>query len=183
MSLMYWQWWLLTCLIDVLWLVVSNMADWCDWCIETGGFWYYWLMWLMYWRWWFLMWLIDVIDVLRLVVSDMTDWCDWCIETWWCTLCVPFDRLLLYNVKYKNVSQHGGYMSVVHCTLFIEHWYWLYHGNYWGLNVGLMVSVEVYIYKNVHFYWICDSNYLGSMWQLNMYVDIGWTMPTIGGWM
>ena len=72
--LMYWHWWLLMCLIDVLWLVVSDMADWCDCCIETGGFWYYWLMWLMYWDWWFLKLLINVIDVLTLVVSDGTDW-------------------------------------------------------------------------------------------------------------
>ena len=42
---------------------------------------------------------------------------------------------------------------------------------------------EVYIYKNMLLYWIYAANNLGSMWQLNIYVDIVYTMPTIGGWM
>ena len=57
MWLMYWDWWFLLWLIEVinvLTLVASDMNDWWDLCIYTGGFWYDWLMWLMYWNWWFL---------------------------------------------------------------------------------------------------------------------------------
>ena len=40
---------------------------------------------------------------------------------------------------------------------------------------------------NVHFvtyiylYWIYATNHLGSICQLNIYVDIGYIMPTLGG--
>ena len=53
---MYWHWWLLIWMIDEIYvftLVVSDTTDWCDWCIETGGSWY---GWLMLWDWWFLIW-------------------------------------------------------------------------------------------------------------------------------
>ena len=48
------------CLIDVLRLVVSDMTDWCDLCIDSGRFWYDRLMWLMYGPLWFLIGLVDI---------------------------------------------------------------------------------------------------------------------------
>ena len=32
-----------------------------------------------------------------------------------------------------------------------------------------------------HLYWICAANNLGSMCQWNIYVGIGYIMPTLGG--
>ena len=35
--------------------------------------------------------------------------------------------------------------------------------------------------ENAYLYWIYAANNLGSMCQLNIYVGIGYIMPTIGG--
>ena len=39
----------------------------------------------------------------------------------------------------------------------------------------------MYIYENIYLYWIYAANNLGSICQLNIYVDIGYIMPTLGG--
>ena len=64
----------------------------------------------------------------------------------------------------------------------------IYHANTWGMTVSWRVSVcplgtvlGMYIYDNIYLYWIYASNHLGSICQLNVYVDIGYIMPTLEG--
>ena len=45
-----------------------------------------------------------------------------------------------------------------------------------GHRVGECTFLE-----NAYLYWIYAANILGSMCQLNIYVGIGYIMPTIGG--
>ena len=71
--------------------------------------------------------------------------------------------------------------------------YWLYSAKNWGIYdswrvsvrasgrwVGAHVSVEdIYIYL----YWIYSANNWGNICQLNLYIGIGYILPTIGGYM
>ena len=118
---------------------------WTSTIVGWGGLmvWYDWLVWLMY---WLLQWLSSQ-----------------------CTLCVPIlGYYEMWNVQMHHNMGNICQLYIVHCTMNIVHWYRLYHGNKCGLNLGLMVSVEVYINKDVNLYWICDANNLVGMWQLNM---------------
>ena len=45
-----------------------------------------------------------------------------------------------------------------------------------GHRVGECTFLE-----NVYLYWICDVHNFWSVCQLNIYVGIGYNMPTIGG--
>ena len=38
----------------------------------------------------------------------------------------------------------------------------------------------MYIFRNIYLYWIYAANSLGNICQLNVYVDIGYIMPTVG---
>ena len=68
-------------------------------------------------------------------------------------------------------------------------WYWIYHANSWGDECkleGFCVPFghrdgEWTFLENVYLYWIYAANNLGSKCELNMYVGIGYIMPTIGG--
>ena len=35
----------------------------------------------------------------------------------------------------------------------------------------------MYIYENIYLYWIYAANHLGSIYQLKIYVDIGYIIP------
>ena len=50
-------------------------------------------------------------------------------------------------------------------------WYWIYHANTWGMSVSWRVSVRPSGagWENVHFW---------NMYQLNIFVGIGYIMPT-----
>ena len=37
----------------------------------------------------------------------------------------------------------------------------------------------MYIYEKIYLYWIYAANHLGSIYQLKIYVDIGYIMPTL----
>ena len=80
-------------------------------------------------------------------------------------------------------QQFGGYVTVEYVSLYL-----IYHANNWRMNVSCRVSVcpsgtvlGMYIYDNIYLYWIYASNHLGSICQLNVYVDIGYIMPTLEG--
>ena len=65
-------------------------------------------------------------------------------------------------------QQFGEYVSVEYI-----YWYWIYHANTWAMNVSWRVSVcpSGTGWGNVHFW---------NMYQLNIYVGIGYIMPTLG---
>ena len=42
-------------------------------------------------------------------------------------------------------------------------------------------GLGMYIYENIYLYWIYGANSLGSICQLNIYVGIGYIIPTVGG--
>ena len=137
---MFGTWWL----VLLQWLrIVSDMTGcglvWTSTIVGWGG----------------LIWLIGVIDVLTSTVTQLSMYL------------LHSNFMLLWNVNVQMHHNMGNIcqLYIVHCTMYIVHWYRQYHGNKCGLNLGLLVSVEVYIYKDVNLYWICDVNNLVGMWH------------------
>ena len=78
-------------------------------------------------------------------------------------------------------QQFGEYVSVEYI-----YWYWIYHANTWALNVSWRVSVcpsgtgwgNVQFRKCLFVLEICCQQF--GEYQLNIYVGIGYIMPTLG---
>ena len=104
-------------------LVVSDLSEWCDWCIETGGFWYDWLIRVMYWDRWVLLWVIDKVEILRLVGSDVAEWLVY--WHWWFLMCLCYVNDVMTLVA-SDVSDWRIETGCFWCgwMMWLVYWHW-----------------------------------------------------------
>ena len=78
-----------------------------------------------------------------------------------------------------NICQLNLYVDIGYSMPTLGGWMWV------GVFLcALRVHVwGMYNFRNIYLYWIYDANNLGSICHLKIYVDIGYIMPTLGGWM